>query len=128
MGMIFEDLEDHEGCAVRRLPDGTLTSTWTRDTAAFDAYIGACSCGWNASDHHPPTEADCTAVPSRITELADNLCEEIAELAHDRPLAGRTVAQRLTAWSDHIRQLTKTAERHRLDTVGRAGPERGLSV
>jgi hypothetical protein len=146
MGMIFEDLEDHEGYAARWLLDGTLTSTWTRDTAAFDGYVGACCCGWNASNHHPPTEGGRTAaedewevaharpllaaaVPARITELVDNLREEVAELADDRPLAARTVAQRLTAWSDHIVQLTKTTERQRhLDTAGRAGPERELSL
>ena len=61
MGMIFEDLEDHEGYAARRLPDGTLTSTWTQDTAAFDAYVGACTCGWTGTDQHPPTEAGRTA-------------------------------------------------------------------
>jgi hypothetical protein len=32
MGMILDDLEDHEGYTARRLPDRTLTSTWTRDT------------------------------------------------------------------------------------------------
>lgn len=146
MGMTFEDLEDHEGYAPRQLPDGTLTTTWTGDTAAFDAYVGACTCGWSASDHDPPTEAGRTAaedqwevaharplfaatVPARITELVDNLSEEVAELADDRPLAARTVAQRLSAWSDHILQVTTIAERQRhLDTVGRAGPERGLAL
>ena len=29
MGVVIEDLEDHEGYAARRLPDGTLTGTWT---------------------------------------------------------------------------------------------------
>jgi hypothetical protein len=109
MGMIFEYLEDHEGYAVRRVPDDRLTSTRTRDTAAFDAYVGAWSCGWIAFDHHPPTEAGCraaedeweyaharpllaAAVPARITELVDNLREDVAELAHDRPLARRPPA------------------------------------
>jgi hypothetical protein len=146
MGMIFEDLEDHEGYAARRLPDGTLTSTWTRDIAAFDAYVGACTCGWAGTIQHPPIEAGRTAaedhwelaharpllaaaVPARITELVDNMREEVAELADDRPLAARAVAQRITAWSDHIMQLTATAERQRhLDTVGHDGREPGLSL
>jgi hypothetical protein len=146
MDMIFEDLEDHEGYAARRLPDRTLTSTWTRDTAAFEAYVGACSCGRSASDHYPPTEAGRTAaedqwelaharpllaaaVPERITELVDNLREEVVGLADDRPLVARALAQRLSAWSNHILQVTKIAERqHHLDTVGRAGPERGRSL
>jgi hypothetical protein len=117
MGMIFEHLEDHEGYATRRLPDDTLTSTWTQDTAAFDAYVGACT----DTDQHPTTEAGRTAaegqwehaharpllaatVPARVTELVDNLREETAELADHRPLAARAVAQRLTAWSEHILQ------------------------
>jgi hypothetical protein len=146
MGMIFEDLEDHEGYAARRLPDGTLTSTWTKDTAAFDTYVGACTCGWTGTDQRPPTEAGRTAaedqwelaharpllaaaVPARVTELVDNLREEVAELADDRPLAARAVAQRLTAWSEHVLQLTATTElHHRLDALGRQGPDRGLSL
>jgi hypothetical protein len=74
MGMIFEDLEDHEGCAARRLPGGTLASTWTQDTAAFDAYVGASTCGWTGSHQHPPTEAGRTAA------------EDQWEQAHARPL------------------------------------------
>jgi hypothetical protein len=118
MGMLFEDLGAHEGCAARRLHDGTLTSTWTRDTAAFNAYVGACTCGWTGTEQHRPTDAAraaaenqwelgharpllAEAVPARITELIDNLREEVAELVNDRPLAARAVAQRLTAWSEH---------------------------
>jgi hypothetical protein len=29
MGTIIDELDDHEGYALRRLPDGTLTGTWT---------------------------------------------------------------------------------------------------
>ncbi|HET6835351.1 MAG TPA: hypothetical protein VFH30_15910 [Acidimicrobiales bacterium] len=146
MGMLFEDLEDHEGYAARRLPDDTPTSTWIWDSATFDAYVGACTCGWTGTDQHPPTEAGSTAaehqwrlaharpllaaaVPARVTELVDNLREEMAELADDRPLAARTVALRLTAWSEHVLHLTATAElHHRLDALGRQGPDRGLSL
>jgi hypothetical protein len=146
MGMLFGDLEDHEGYAARRLPDGTPTSTWIRDSATFDAYVGACTCGWTTTDQHPPTAAGRTAaedqwelaharplltaaVPARVTELVNNLREETAELADHRPLAARTVAQRLTAWSEHILQLRATADlRRRVDASGRDGPERGLSL
>jgi hypothetical protein len=146
MGMIFEDLEDHEGNAARRLPDGTFTSTWTQDTDVFDAYVGACSCGWTGTDAYPPTEAGRTAaedqwehaharplletaVPARISELVDNLREETAELVDNRPLAARTVAERLAAWSEHVLRLTGPGEpQRRLDTVGRRGPEQELSL
>jgi hypothetical protein len=110
--MTFEDLEDHQGYAARCLPGATLTSTWIRDTVAFDAYVGACTCGWAGTAQHSPTEAGRTAaedqwehvhaspllavaVPARITELVDNLRVETAELADHRPLAARAVAHRL---------------------------------
>jgi hypothetical protein len=54
MGVVIEALDDHEGYAARRLLDGTLTSTWTRE---FDAYVGACGCGWRANLNYLPTEA-----------------------------------------------------------------------
>jgi hypothetical protein len=56
MGVVIEGLEDHEGYGARRLPDGTLTSTWTWVTRAFDAYVAACGCGWQASVDYLPTE------------------------------------------------------------------------
>jgi hypothetical protein len=46
---------DHEGYAARRLPDGSLTGTWTADTADFTGYVAACSCGWHGNVDHPPT-------------------------------------------------------------------------
>ncbi|HET6835178.1 MAG TPA: hypothetical protein VFH30_15010 [Acidimicrobiales bacterium] len=146
MGMILDDLEDHEGYAARRLPDRTLTSTWTRDTDALDAYVAACSCGWTGRHDHPPTEHGrttaedelelhhaqpllVTAVPARVRELIDNLHEEVAELAGERPLAARAVAHRLAGWSEHVLQLTAPAElRHRLDSLDRGGPAQGLSL
>jgi hypothetical protein len=57
MGYVREGLYDHEGYAARKLPDGTLTGTWTAATAAFTAYVAACGCGWTAGVEHPPTEA-----------------------------------------------------------------------
>ena len=56
MDTILDDLYDHEGFAARRLPDGTLTGTWTKATATFDAYVAACGCGWRGDDDQPPTE------------------------------------------------------------------------
>jgi hypothetical protein len=54
MGVVIEDLWDHEGYAARRLPDGTLTSIWTHQ---FIAHVAACGCGWRANNQHPPTQA-----------------------------------------------------------------------
>jgi hypothetical protein len=57
MGMVIEGLWDHEGYAARRLPDGTLTGTWTQATREFTAFVAACGCGWRGDIEHPPTEA-----------------------------------------------------------------------
>jgi hypothetical protein len=57
MGVVREGLYEHEGYAARKLPDGTLTGTWTAATAAFVAYVASCECGWAADVEHPPTEA-----------------------------------------------------------------------
>jgi hypothetical protein len=56
MGTILDDLYDHEGYAVRRLPDGTLTDTWTHATREFTAYVAGCDCGWRGTREYPPTE------------------------------------------------------------------------
>jgi hypothetical protein len=57
VGVVREGLDDHEGYAARKLPDGTLTGTWTQATGAFTAYVATCECGWTADRSHPPTEA-----------------------------------------------------------------------
>jgi hypothetical protein len=56
MGVVIEGLEGHEGYGARRLPDGTLTSTWTLATREFDAYVAACGCGWHGNVDYLPTE------------------------------------------------------------------------
>jgi hypothetical protein len=56
MGVLLEDLYEHEGYGARRLPDGTLTGTWTQATAVFDAYVAACGCGWHGDVDYAPTE------------------------------------------------------------------------
>ena len=47
----------HEGYSARRLPDGTLTGTWTLETDEFTAYVAVCDCGWRGDQDYPPTEA-----------------------------------------------------------------------
>jgi hypothetical protein len=56
MGVVIEDLWDHEGYAARRLPNGTLTGTWTHATREFDGYVAACGCGWHGDVDYLPTE------------------------------------------------------------------------
>jgi hypothetical protein len=57
MGTFLDDLDDHEGYADPRLPDGQLAGgVWTYATRQFTAYVAVCGCGWQASGEHPPTE------------------------------------------------------------------------
>jgi hypothetical protein len=57
MGLILDDLYDHEGYADRRLADGGLAGgVWTYATREFTAYVAACGCGWHATRDYPPTE------------------------------------------------------------------------
>jgi hypothetical protein len=68
-------------------------------------------------------------VPTRISELVDDLRADAAELADHRPVAARTVAERLAAWSEHVLRLTEPAEpQRRLDAVGRQEPEQQQSL
>jgi hypothetical protein len=58
MGLILDDLYDHEGYADRRLADGRLAGgVWSRDTLEWTGYVAACGCGWHATRDYPPTEA-----------------------------------------------------------------------
>jgi hypothetical protein len=72
MGVVREGLDDHEGYAARKLPNGALTSVWTATTAAFVAYVGACECGWTADAGHPPTEAGEVAALDDWCDHADH--------------------------------------------------------
>jgi hypothetical protein len=55
MGAIIDELDDHEGYALGRLADGTLTAAWTH-RVEFTAYVAGCGCGWHSRHQHPPTE------------------------------------------------------------------------
>src|SRR5262245_59513958 len=57
MGTFLDDLDDHEGYADGRLPNGQLAGgVWTYPTREFTAYVAACGCGWQATGELPPTE------------------------------------------------------------------------
>jgi hypothetical protein len=57
MGVILEDLEDHEGYADRRLADGRLAGgVWSHQTSGVTAYVAACGCGWTSQDGYSPTQ------------------------------------------------------------------------
>jgi hypothetical protein len=56
MGAIIDKLYDHEGYALGRLADGTLTGAWTHRVRDITAYVAGCECGWHSRREHPPTE------------------------------------------------------------------------
>lgn len=118
MGTFIEDLYDHEGYGARQLPDGTLTATWSAATAAFDAYIAACGCGWHGGEH-PPTDDGyeaavgewqdeharpllATTVPAEVREAVADAKQVISELSRTRPDATRRVLDDLEAWTAAI--------------------------
>jgi hypothetical protein len=100
MGTTIDGLIDHEGYAAQKLPDGTLTGTWTED---FTAYVAACSCSgpgqseWHGSTEYPPTDEGEEAA------LAE------WERVHARPLLAETAPAGLdrdiTALLEQLRQL-----------------------
>ncbi|MEQ7125340.1 hypothetical protein ABN034_12545 [Actinopolymorpha sp. B11F2] len=94
MGIVYcgayaDQIGDHEGYAARRLPDGTLTGTWTADTAEFTAYVPACGCGWQAASEHPATCA------------GEEWDREEWDRDHLQPLIGRGRAD-WSAWADRV--------------------------
>ncbi|MFP5372167.1 MAG: hypothetical protein ACLGI3_15675 [Actinomycetes bacterium] len=92
--------EPHEGVAARKLPDGTLTSSWTADTTEFVAFVARCSCGWEGGSH-PPTEEGADAAYGdwwdnhwgpKVTPAPDRLLELRRDGGGRRHfLAGRAV-------------------------------------
>jgi hypothetical protein len=80
MGTLIGDLWDHEGYATRRLPDGTLTGTWSLATADVTAYLPTCGCGWHADRAYPPTEdGEAAAIAQWRAEHAEPLLDRQAE-------------------------------------------------
>ena len=86
MGTFLDDLDDHEGYADRRLPNGQLAGgVWTYATREFTAYVAVCGCGWQARGEHPPTEeGEEAAVDQWRSEHAE---PELAPQATRRRLA-----------------------------------------
>jgi hypothetical protein len=93
MGTFLDDLDDHEGYADRRLPDGQLAGgVWTSATREFTAYVAACGCGWQATGEHPPTEEGEEAAVDQWR--SDHAEPELARQATRR----RSELARVLAW------------------------------
>jgi hypothetical protein len=63
MGTILNGLDDHEGHAAQKLPDGSFATSWV-PAGKFVAYVASCECAtgsyswttWRGVTEHPPTE------------------------------------------------------------------------
>jgi hypothetical protein len=123
---MLENLYDHEGYAARKLPDGTLTGTWTAATAEFAAYVPACSCGgpgdwsdWYGSTEYPPNdEGEAAAIdewervharpllsdtaPAGLYEDVTAFLGRLRELASERPLGVLGDLRRIERATDDI--------------------------
>lgn len=116
MGVTYDDLEGHEGYDARRLPDGSITVSWTAATASFTSYVAACDCGWQGSDHAPTEEGRLEAlddwdehharpllalvVPQELTETMTALKRALSRLGEERPPAAAKAVKELAHWAE----------------------------
>ena len=115
MGVILDDLWDHEGYGARRLADGTHTGMWPVATASFEAYVASCGCGWEGGAH-PPTEDGyesaveeweddharpllARTVPDEVRSLIRDTEQSVAALVNERPLAALAALRSLAGWA-----------------------------
>jgi hypothetical protein len=87
MGAIIDELDDHEGYALWRLADGTLTPAGTHGVREVTAYVAGCECGWESRRQHPPTEEGQEAAYTQwerehtLLELARQATRHLQDLA-----------------------------------------------
>lgn len=140
MGAVYEDLEGHEGYAMRRLPDGTISSAWTVETAAFSSYVAACECNWRGGDHAPTEEGydeaveewDCChaqplvaqAIPHKVKLMLREMNQVLAELVDKRPIAGLKAVQEVEGWAKAVGARATRAEPAALARSSHSRPDR----
>ena len=126
MGAIIDELDDHEGYALGRLADGTLTAAWTH-RVEFTAYVAGCGCGWHSRHQHPPTEDGEEAAYQQwerehaVVELARQATRHRQDLARVLEWlggqAGRledlAAVDRVAGGLDRAHRLVTALQRHR---------------
>jgi hypothetical protein len=112
MGAIIEGLDDHEGYALWRLPDGTVTAMGTHGVREFSAYVAGCECGWQSRREHPPTEEGAEAAYEEWGR--EHALAELARQAERRQLE----LARVLGWLGG--QAGRLHDPATLDRVGRA--------
>jgi hypothetical protein len=131
VGIIYEDLPDHEGYAAWRQRDGRITAT-SPPLGRFDARVAACSCGWTG-DPYPPTEQGReqaeqqweddharplleTAIPPSVAAAIREAQRAVRDLAVHRPKAARAILARHIKWAASMnRALMARTPQARLD-------------
>lgn len=129
-----------------------MTATWSAETAAFRAYVSACSCGWHGGEHSPTEdgyeaaidewEADharpllAETVPAAVASAITDAKQAVGRLTRDRPEAARQALDELGAWTAHTRQrldpdTSIERMRHKLSALGSSAvgrPDRGRTL
>ncbi|MEA2828509.1 MAG: hypothetical protein QOG43_2948 [Actinomycetota bacterium] len=118
MGSVYEDLEGHEGFAMRRLPDGTMTGSWTAEAAVCSSYVAACECSWRGGDHAPTEKGYeeaigewdrrhaqpllAQAVPRNVRRVVREMKQILNDLVDERPAAGLRAIREVAQWANAI--------------------------
>jgi hypothetical protein len=114
MGILRDDLDDHEGYALRRRPDGTLTAVWSAATRAFTAYVAGCDCGWRGLRDHPPTEDGQAAAEADWDRHANRMLAERGDRRRRELAQTLRALGRLAEHTDDratLPRITRAAER-----------------
>jgi hypothetical protein len=142
MGVVYEDLYDHEGYASGRASGDGRSRAGARQTVG--AYEAACSCGWNGTHDYPLTEEGRElailewenehalpllelAVPASVATAVEEAERAIRDLAGRRPRAARQLLERHARWLKTVEDCLAAEEAgRRLDAarLPRLGPFR----
>ncbi|MFI6499915.1 hypothetical protein [Nonomuraea typhae] len=143
MTLKLSDIPGHEGFAAPVLPDGTLARSSGAFTRAFIGYQGACSCGWSDRRRFPPTPEGAkdaegrwyehakplllAAPPNWLVVKSNLLCEQIVNLAGERPLAALTLLAQVESWQRTLLDQAVTSARAAGASWAEVGEAMGVS-
>jgi hypothetical protein len=143
MGVVYEDLYDHEGYASGRSSGHGVPPVGRRSTV--DAYEAACSCGWSGTRDYPLTEEGRQlailewenehalpllelAVPASVATAVEDAQRAVRDLAGRRPRAARQLLERHARWIKAVEDgLAAEEAGRRLDAEAGARRQPGLS-
>ncbi|WP_217707801.1 hypothetical protein [Nonomuraea rhodomycinica] len=143
MPLKMADIPGHEGYAAPVLPDGELARSAGAFTRAFIGYQAACSCGWADGRRHPPTPEGAkqaedrwtrhagplllAAPPNWLVVKSNLLCEQVANLTGERPLAALTLLSQVESWQRALLDRAVAAAREGGASWSEIGDAMGIS-